>query len=130
MRRTMHQSNWHSTSNTGNDEHVRLVVFPYAGSSAGAFRLWRNHLPRWISVHWIQFAGREDRFKDPPARKWPEITKSIADADIPLDGLPVVLFGHSMGSILAFEVARELRRRHGYPPAALIVSGRCAPQLE
>jgi medium-chain acyl-[acyl-carrier-protein] hydrolase len=124
------QSKWLIQLNTRNDERVRLIVFPYAGGSAGAFRPWRDRLPGWISVQLIQLPGRENRFNEPPISKWDEITNSIADAGMLLDGPPVVLFGHSMGSILAFEVARELRRRHDRSPAALIVSGRCAPQLD
>ena len=43
---------------------------------------------------------------------------------------PIILFGHSMGSMLAFEVARSLRREHCIEVDALVVSGHCAPQLE
>jgi medium-chain acyl-[acyl-carrier-protein] hydrolase len=42
---------------------------------------------------------------------------------------PFALFGHSMGAILSFEVARLLRRSHAVEPAHLFVSGRRAPQL-
>ena len=108
---------------------VRLVVFPYAGGGASAFRTWPGQLPRGIAFHVVQLAGREARFREPPATRATDIivpvTRAIASID---DGAPLVLFGHSMGAILAFEVARQLRRM-GRGPSALVVSGRCAPQL-
>lgn len=42
--------------------------------------------------------------------------------------MPFAFFGHSMGALLSFEVARELRRQHGIVPVHLFASGRRAPQ--
>ena len=41
--------------------------------------------------------------------------------------LPTVFFGHSMGALLAFEVAHLLERGAAAPPRSLVVSGRRAP---
>src|SRR5207344_936510 len=51
-----------------------------------------------------------------------------ADALTPLFDVPFALFGHSMGALAAFEMARELRRRRGPKPVRLLVSGARAPQ--
>jgi surfactin synthase thioesterase subunit len=48
---------------------------------------------------------------------------------IPLLDKPFALFGHSMGAIIAFEVARQVRRLSGLQPAHLFVSGRRAPPV-
>jgi medium-chain acyl-[acyl-carrier-protein] hydrolase len=59
----------------------------------------------------------------------PDIVEAIA-AELTLpDDLPFVMFGHSMGAIVAFEVARQLRREGREGPAALLVSGKVAPDL-
>jgi surfactin synthase thioesterase subunit len=62
---------------------------------------------------------------------WPNVGRAVASLveRVPRHSpRPYVLFGHSLGALLAFELARELRRR-GYPsPALLIVSGARAPE--
>jgi medium-chain acyl-[acyl-carrier-protein] hydrolase len=42
---------------------------------------------------------------------------------------PAVFFGHSMGALIAFELARTLRRQRCPGPAQLILSGASAPQV-
>ncbi len=42
---------------------------------------------------------------------------------------PYFLYGHSMGSLLAYEVALECKRRAIAPPLFLMVSGRQAPKF-
>jgi medium-chain acyl-[acyl-carrier-protein] hydrolase len=43
--------------------------------------------------------------------------------------LPYAFFGHSMGALISFELARQLRRHHQVTPTHIFVSGRQAPQL-
>jgi medium-chain acyl-[acyl-carrier-protein] hydrolase len=47
----------------------------------------------------------------------------------PYLSLPWAFFGHSMGALISFELARQLRRQYGLEPVALFVSGYRAPQL-
>jgi medium-chain acyl-[acyl-carrier-protein] hydrolase len=53
----------------------------------------------------------------------------LADAVSESAGSDFAFFGHSMGALLAFELARELRRRGSISPAGLVVSGARAPAL-
>ncbi len=55
---------------------------------------------------------------------------ALEDAISPWIGVPYILFGHSMGALLAFEVARRFRKRARPMPACLIVAGYGAPQLQ
>src|SRR5215475_13419703 len=109
---------------------IELFAFPYAGGGIGAFHSWQNHLPSWIGIHLVQLAGRENRFLEPPASRAMEIVQPVSRAIAAIHRTPFIIFGHSMGAVLAFEVARQLRRISSSFPAALIVSGRCAPQLQ
>lgn len=108
---------------------LRLFCIPFAGGGASLFRLWPDRLPDGVEVCAIQLPGRESRLREPiQTRIGPLIEALAAGLDGELDR-PFALFGHSMGSLVAFELARELRRRNLPSPRLLIASGRSAPQL-
>ena len=108
----------------------RLFFFPHAGGAPSGFRAWAEALAPQVQVFIVALPGREGRFHETPLTRFEEIVVPVATAVASLDARPFALFGHSMGSMLAFEVARQLRRSARRLPAALIVSGRCAPQLK
>lgn len=108
---------------------IRLFCLPYAGSGAVAYRPWLAHLPATIELRVVQLPGREARLREQPyTRMAPLIETLVPIVERQLDR-PYVLFGHSMGALVAFELARALRRRGAPPPVCLAVSGRRAPQL-
>lgn len=105
---------------------VRLVCFAHAGGGPMAFRHWARPLAPDVELWSVTLAGRASRTGEPFAREWTPLVDELATA---VDGSvepPVALFGHSLGALLAFEVARELERR-GRDLAHLVVSGRAAP---
>jgi medium-chain acyl-[acyl-carrier-protein] hydrolase len=108
---------------------TRLVCLPFAGGGASAFRSWARELPSTIEVCAVQPPGHETRFRDPPFTRLQSYVAALADVLTPLFDRPVAFFGHSMGALTGFELARELRRRGGPAPTRLIVSGRAAPHL-
>ncbi|SDS88551.1 thioesterase II family protein [Microlunatus soli] len=118
---------WVTRSAPRPDATTRLFCLPYAGAGAGAFRGWAEALGRLADVEVlpIRLPGRESRLAEPPQTDIGELTDAIADC---MDRT-TVLFGHSVGARMAFEVSRELRRRGRPLPAALLVSGCPAPQL-
>lgn len=77
----------------------------------------------------VQLPGREQRFVDPPFTSveeaidelLPSLTGSMADASA------ITIFGHSMGAMLAFELARRLHGRPGFDNCRVLVSGSPAP---
>ncbi len=107
----------------------RLFCFPYAGSGASVFRTWWRHVPEETEVVGVQLPGREDRLRQPALRRMEPLVEAIADVVRPMCDLPFVLFGHSMGGLIAFELARHFRRAALPLPTCLAVSGRRAPQL-
>jgi medium-chain acyl-[acyl-carrier-protein] hydrolase len=106
----------------------RLICFPHAGGGTSAYRPWADVLTSEIDLYAVLPPGRESRFGEPPAAQVTDIVTAAAAAIEPLLDVPCVLFGHSFGAAIAFEVARLLQTRHA-APAALIVSGRQAPHL-
>jgi medium-chain acyl-[acyl-carrier-protein] hydrolase len=106
---------------------VRLFCFPYAGAGASAYFRWSRDLAPSIAVHAIQLPGREGRLSEPLLSDAGEMVRAIVAAIEPLLDRPYAFFGHSMGTVLAFEAARQLRSR---PPLRLFVAGRGAPHIE
>lgn len=118
---------WVTRSVPRPDAATRLFCLPYAGAGANAFRGWAEALGRLSAVEVlpIRLPGRESRLAEPPQTDIGELTDAIDDC---MDRT-AVLFGHSVGARMAFEVCRELRHRRRPLPAALLVSGCPAPQL-
>ncbi|HET9138969.1 thioesterase II family protein [Actinophytocola sp.] len=104
----------------------RLVCFPHAGGSAAFFRAWGAELAD-IEVHAVRYPGRGERIDEPPATDLCRLGAAIADALLPLSDVPLALFGHSMGAVVALETARSLRAR-GVAVAHLFASGSRAGQ--
>jgi medium-chain acyl-[acyl-carrier-protein] hydrolase len=111
--------------------HGRLVLFcfPYAGGSALAFRDWAALLPPSVEVAPVELPGR-GRLSDLPLHTdMPGLAAYLADQLAPrLEG-PFAFFGHSMGAMISFELARLLRRRGQPGPAHMFLSAQRAPHL-
>ncbi|MEV3961017.1 SDR family NAD(P)-dependent oxidoreductase [Nocardia sp. NPDC050193] len=107
---------------------MRLFCFPHAGGSASTYLAWHDLLPDHVELHAVQLPGRDDRGGEPPYTDVIALAEKLADliAD-PSDARPFALFGHSGGSLLAFETARALRTRHELSPVALALSAVPAP---
>ena len=112
------------------DARLRLFCFPSAGSGVALLHNWLKGLPPYIHVCPIQLPGRENRRLETPFNRMDPLVTQLADALDPYLNLDFAFFGHSLGSLIAFELARELRRRGTPGPLHLFVSARCAPQIE
>ncbi|WP_405360891.1 alpha/beta fold hydrolase [Kitasatospora sp. NBC_00085] len=108
------------------DAPVRLACFPHAGGSASFYFPLSQALAPAVDVITLQYPGRQDRRHEPGIGDLHELADVLVEELRPWTDLPLVLFGHSMGASLAFEVGRRLERE-GTAPAALVASGRRAP---
>ncbi|RIK37850.1 MAG: putative thioesterase [Chloroflexi bacterium] len=123
-------SSWIRESSQRLEPHLRLFCFPYAGGGVSIFRTWAEDLPAGIQLCPIQLPGREDRLAEKPYDRLQALIPALADHLHPyLNDFPFAFFGHSMGALVSFELARELRRRNSMGPLRLYVSGYRAPQL-
>ncbi|GGS61057.1 pyochelin biosynthetic protein PchC [Planobispora rosea] len=118
---------WLRPLRTQDVPRLRLVCFPHAGGAAGFFKTWGARLPDGVELYGVQYPGRQDRLREPPARTMEELTEPVTAALAALGEVPLALFGHSMGAAVAHETARTLEAALGRPLTGLIVSGRPAP---
>ncbi|GAA2244831.1 alpha/beta fold hydrolase [Kitasatospora cystarginea] len=110
---------------------LRLFCFPYAGAGASVFRGWGAGLPEGVEAFAVQLPGREDRFFDRPIADLDELLDALVPALLPYLDRPFAFFGHSMGAIVSWELARRLQREQGLEPVRVMVSGcRALPSHE
>lgn len=108
---------------------LRLLCFHAAGGSASDFRTWVRGLPAGIELCAVQLPGRRARLPEPPHRRVEPLARAAVLALGCEADRPYALFGHSLGALVAFEVARELRRVGHHPPVHLFASARPAPHV-
>ncbi len=108
---------------------LRLFCFPYAGGSGMLFQSWFRNLPRTVEVCPVQPPGRGHRLREQPFNRLEQLVQAAAEQLRPYFDLPFAFFGHSMGALISFELARLLRREGREQPRHLFVSGSNAPQL-
>jgi medium-chain acyl-[acyl-carrier-protein] hydrolase len=107
----------------------RLICFPCAGGNAASYSAWAAALPSSVELFALQLPGRAERFREPPITERTRLMREVAAAARRLLDRPTVFFGHSLGALLSFELARQLRNQGEQLPRRLIVAGRGAPQI-
>ncbi|GLH79075.1 thioesterase [Bradyrhizobium sp. SSBR45G] len=109
---------------------MRLICLPYAGGSAMIYARWRRQLPSSIDVVPLELPGRGVRMDEPlhtdPAALADQLAVELAREPL---AMPYVLFGHSLGGLIAYEVAQRLCALGAPRPKMLLVSGTEAPAM-
>jgi pyochelin biosynthesis protein PchC len=107
---------------------MRLIAFPYAGGGASVFRRWVTDLEHseWLDFAVVQMPGREDRSEETPYRDLTSLLNQLESALGPLLTVPYILFGYSMGALLAYELALRFTLV-GKTPQLLAVAARTPP---
>jgi surfactin synthase thioesterase subunit len=121
---------WVRRYHTAPGNTTRLVCFPHAGGSASFFHpMSARHSPG-VDVVALQYPGRQDRRREPCIATISALADVIAGELRSLSEKPTIFFGHSMGAVLAFEVARRLEHNGPGAPKAIIASGRRGPSTQ
>lgn len=109
---------------------LNIFFFPYAGAGTQHFRQWQEHLPRHVGCYLAHLPGHEQRIDEPFFDRLEPLIQELSTIIVPCLNLPFVFFGHSMGALLSFELARALRRNKLPLPQLLFISACSAPQIK
>jgi medium-chain acyl-[acyl-carrier-protein] hydrolase len=106
---------------------VLLLCLSHAGSGAYQFRPWQALLAPEAAVLAVQLPGRENRWRQEPATGMAAVLDDVVPAVLARLDRPYVVFGHSMGALVGYELARLLGQLHGRWPAGFVASASRAP---
>lgn len=110
-------------------EAIGLFCLPHSGATAQGYLRWAKALPSWIDVRPVETPGRGARSGETPRTDLVGLAEDLAAEIAPRLGPSYALFGHSLGAILAFEVAHALIAGGSPAPLRLFVSASAAPSL-
>ena len=125
----MQRSKWFLISRPKPLARYRLFCFPYAGGSASAFLPWEDLLPPQIELVAIQAPGRANRLDESLIASVAELAEQLAAAIPPMLDRPYLTYGHSMGSIVSFDLLHRLKERSLPLPRRYFAAARQAPHI-
>lgn len=129
MNRELNRDNWFFCKAPRPQASRRLFCFPFGGGGASVFHSWSDAMGEDVEVRALQLPGRETRFSEPRETDINKLIKDIVTALGAYQDKPFAIFGYSLGSLLAFEAYRELRRQNMKTPLRLFIAAMSAPQL-
>jgi medium-chain acyl-[acyl-carrier-protein] hydrolase len=124
-----HRSKWFLISRPKPLARYRLFCFPYAGGSASAFLPWEDLLPPQIELVAIQAPGRANRLDESLLTSVVELAEQLAGVISPMLDRPYLIYGHSMGSTVSFELLHLLKGRSLPLPRRYFAAARQAPHI-
>ncbi len=110
---------------------MKIIAFPFAGGNRHSLSFMKKFLPKEIELIIMDYPGRGSRINEPlmydinniTTDAFKNIKQLIQDDDY-------LLYGHSMGAMVAFLLCKEIEKRKLKKPLKLIVSGRSAPLVK
>ncbi|MGG0811203.1 thioesterase domain-containing protein [Paenibacillus alvei] len=108
---------------------TKLFCIPHAGGSASIYLKWRKMLPSTIQLIPLELSGRGARWNEPLYHHLEEAVEDLYTQVTRHIGSDYILFGHSMGSLLAFELYYKLIGQDWPEPVQFIASGGKRPHL-
>ncbi|MGZ9225821.1 MAG: thioesterase II family protein [Anaerolineales bacterium] len=120
---------WVSCPRPNPTARLRLFFFPYAGAGSTLYNAWTRLFSPEIEIYLVHLPGRDKRIRETPFIKFPPLAEALSQALVRYLDRPFSFFGHSMGGLVSFEVARQLRRHYALTPVHLFISGRWAPHI-
>lgn len=122
-------NNWYLKYENKPHAPIRLFCFHHSGGGASVYHPWLKLLSPNIEMIAIQLPGRESRFTEPLTNNLNEIVEKLTEHFNFYKGKPYIIFGHSLGGLLAYEFTKSIQRHYSLLPNQLIISATKAPHL-
>lgn len=123
------QGKWLITPGNTSSPDVRMFCFPYAGGNASTYLKWHELLPRNWELNIVQPPGRASRVFETPIDCPETMVKQICQQLEKKLDKPFLLFGHSMGSRIAFEVMCRFKQQNKPLPQVFVASASRGPHM-
>ena len=122
-------NSWYICHKPNPTARLRLFCFPYGGGGPSTFYNWPKQLPSDVETIGIQMPGLESRMMEPPIDIISMAVQSLLpEIYLKLDK-PFAFFGHSLGALISYELARAISEKYSVQPTRLFVSGIRAPHI-
>lgn len=108
---------------------IQMFALPYAGGSASIYSDWESKLKPEVELCPIEYAGHASRFCDPFYTSIEEAAEDISELIIKQQKGDYIIYGHSMGCLVALETAFILEKKKAKLPKAIIVAATRPPHL-
>jgi surfactin synthase thioesterase subunit len=126
----MNNLKWFNLQRRSQAAKMNLFCFHHAGGAASFYKKWPAALSPQVQVVPVQMPGRETRYDEAFATSIEEmVNELIRHKDVFADK-PYAIFGHSLGALFGFELARRLAERGGPAPRFFVSSGHGAPRKQ
>ncbi|GAB3525909.1 thioesterase II family protein [Photobacterium alginatilyticum] len=119
-------SKWYSRYNSDNAE-IRIIFLPYAGGSASIYQDWVSQLPPEVEAILVQLPGRANRFSEALISQMDKLVPELGNALLELPPRPYIIFGHSMGGRIGYQLLEFFKEKEQPLPMHFIASGCKAP---
>lgn len=107
---------------------MKLLLLPHAGGSAKSYCVMKRYFPENLELVPLDPDGKGLNIDESPCHDIPECISRIIEKNESLfKGEPYAVFGHSMGTLLAIELAHQLKIKNLNEPCHIFFSGRCVP---
>jgi medium-chain acyl-[acyl-carrier-protein] hydrolase len=129
MANSSESSSWFICHKPNPMARLRLFCFPYGGGGPSTFYNWPKELPPDVETIGIQMPGLESRIMELPIESISMAVQSLRPRIYPKLDKPFAFFGHSLGALISFELARAISEQYSVQPTRLFVSGMRAPHI-
>ncbi|PIB36292.1 hypothetical protein BFP72_13260 [Reichenbachiella sp. 5M10] len=114
---------------TNFEQKAKLFMFHSMGAGASMYDHFIYNAPEGTDVYAVQLPGRENRKNEDRYTDFGQLIDDLESAIVPLLDTPFVMYGHSFGGMVAFELSRRLRNKYGKEPLHFFSSATMAPQM-
>jgi surfactin synthase thioesterase subunit len=108
---------------------IKLIAISYAGGSSFSYSAWRNYLPSSFALLTPDYAGHGKRFHEPLAENFENMVLDMYWQVVKDCAGSVVLYGHSLGAMIAVYTAQHLYQQNKFIPRALILAACRGPEM-